>query len=56
MIIMMFFQDVLLCQVIWPASLIAEELQLPNIVQKFQVNEVLMRRWVSSQERDEKES
>lgn len=49
-------KDVLLCQVIWPASLTNAELKSPNVIRKFQVNEILMRRWVSSQERDEKES
>lgn len=47
------FQEILFCQVIWPSDASPESMELPSILSKFQVHEVLVRRWISSQEREE---
>jgi hypothetical protein len=47
------FQEVLFCQVIWPSDASPESMECPSILSKFQVHEVLIRRWISSQEREE---
>jgi hypothetical protein len=47
------FQEILFCQVIWPSEAGPESMEFPSILSKFQVHEVLIRRWISSQEREE---
>ncbi|KDR24040.1 tRNA-splicing endonuclease subunit Sen2 [Zootermopsis nevadensis] len=46
-------KEILFCQVIWPSDASPESMELPSILSKFQVHEVLVRRWISSQEREE---
>lgn len=48
-------KEILLCQVIWPSDESPESLEFPSVLNKFQVHEVLIRRWISSQEREENE-
>uniref|UniRef100_A0A1B6EUH5 tRNA-splicing endonuclease subunit Sen2 n=1 Tax=Cuerna arida TaxID=1464854 RepID=A0A1B6EUH5_9HEMI len=48
-------KDIITCQVVFPDSLGPEDLMTPKSLNKFQVNELLTKRWISSQERIEKE-
>ncbi|KAG8248182.1 tRNA-splicing endonuclease subunit Sen2 [Homalodisca vitripennis] len=48
-------KDIITCQVVFPDSLAPEDLITPKSLAKFQVNELLTKRWISSQERVEKE-
>uniref|UniRef100_A0A1B6CGZ8 tRNA-splicing endonuclease subunit Sen2 n=2 Tax=Clastoptera arizonana TaxID=38151 RepID=A0A1B6CGZ8_9HEMI len=45
-------KEVLLCQIFWPDHLDLNELDSPQVLPKFEVNEVLLRRWVPSEERE----
>lgn len=45
-------KEILFCQVIWPSEVSPESMEFPSILSKFQVHEMLIRRWVSSQERE----
>jgi len=46
-------KEILFCQVIWPSEASSESMGFPSILSKLQVHEVLIRRWISSQEREE---
>jgi tRNA-splicing endonuclease subunit Sen2 len=46
-------KEILFCQVIWPSEASPESMGFPSILSKLQVHEVLIRRWISSQEREE---
>ncbi|XP_019614705.1 PREDICTED: tRNA-splicing endonuclease subunit Sen2-like [Branchiostoma belcheri] len=48
-------KEVLLCFVVRPADLTEEEETSPSCISRFRVQEVVMKRWVSSQEREERE-
>ncbi|XP_022083311.1 tRNA-splicing endonuclease subunit Sen2-like [Acanthaster planci] len=48
-------KEVMLCYVIRPSNLSDEDLQSPGCIPQFRVQEILMKRWVSSRERDLKE-
>ncbi|KAI8496842.1 tRNA-splicing endonuclease subunit Sen2 [Branchiostoma belcheri] len=50
-----YLQEVLLCFVVRPADLTEEEETSPSCISRFRVQEVVMKRWVSSQEREERE-
>lgn len=49
------FQEIIISQVVFPNNLISKDLSTPKCLPRFQVNEILIRRWISSQERIEKE-
>ncbi|KAF5285920.1 hypothetical protein FQA39_LY04381 [Lamprigera yunnana] len=42
-------KELLICQILWPAEILEPE---PNNFDKFSINEVLMRRWISSENRE----
>ncbi|XP_054268385.1 uncharacterized protein LOC128990146 [Macrosteles quadrilineatus] len=48
-------KDVIVCQVVFPDDLTSEDLKTPKSLPMFQVNELLIKRWISSQEREDKE-
>ncbi|XP_059158064.1 ankyrin repeat domain-containing protein 36A-like isoform X2 [Physella acuta] len=48
-------KELLLCYVVWPAYLNKEELLSPTCISKFKVKEVLVSRWMATQERESKE-
>ncbi|CAH1270968.1 TSEN2 [Branchiostoma lanceolatum] len=48
-------KEVLLCFVVRPADLTEEAQMSPSCISRFKVQEVVMKRWVSSQEREERE-
>jgi hypothetical protein len=50
------FQEILFCQVIWPSEVSPKSMEFPSILSKFQVHEMLIRRWISSQEREESDA
>ncbi|GFS08751.1 tRNA-splicing endonuclease subunit Sen2-like [Elysia marginata] len=47
-------KELMFCYVIWPKGLGREDISSPECVKKFKVKEVLVSRWVSSQERENK--
>lgn len=49
------FQEIIISQVVFPNNLISKDISTPKCLPRFQVNEILIRRWISSQERIEKE-
>ncbi|XP_067007285.2 tRNA-splicing endonuclease subunit Sen2 [Anabrus simplex] len=50
-------KEILLCNVVWPFNISLTEVpNSPKILEKFTVQEVLLRRWISSQEREELEN
>ena len=48
-------QEVMFCYVLRPANLSDDEMTSPRCIPRFRVQEILMRRWVSSRERDLKD-
>ncbi|XP_013787717.1 tRNA-splicing endonuclease subunit Sen2-like [Limulus polyphemus] len=48
-------KEILYCHVIQPNGIKDEDLQSPNCISQFQVQEILMKRWVSSKERESEE-
>ncbi|GFO28915.1 tRNA-splicing endonuclease subunit sen2-like [Plakobranchus ocellatus] len=47
-------KELMFCYVVWPRGLTQEDLQSPDCISRFKVKEVLVSRWVSSQERENK--
>lgn len=47
-------KELMFCYVIWPKGLGRQELSSPECIRKFKVKEVLVSRWISSQERENK--
>lgn len=45
-------KETVLCYVVRPEEVGMDEMKLPSCISKFQVQEILLRRWVSSQERE----
>ncbi|CAG5124479.1 unnamed protein product [Candidula unifasciata] len=47
-------KELMLCYVIWPANMTSEESLSPDCISRFKVKELVVSRWVSSQERENK--
>lgn len=48
------FQEILLAQVLWPSSIPRNEIpSSPDLLAKFTVAEILCRRWIPKQNREE---
>ncbi|KAK7873929.1 hypothetical protein R5R35_012943 [Gryllus longicercus] len=45
-------KEVILCRIVWPQDVLFKDVHSPEDLKKFSVEEILTRRWISSQERE----